>query len=105
MTGTLTMLLAQAGPMGPMGPMGGGYGPMGGGPHGPMSGWGSMGMGTGWWGFLTFLAVVLLVVGAVALLTRQGTFGEDDAIAELRRAYARGDLTDEEYERRRARLS
>lgn len=104
MTDTLAAILAQAGPMGPMG---GGYGPMGGG-YGPMHGWGAMGagsMGAGWWGFLTLLLLVL-AAGVLVSLARRGAFGsDDDAITELRRAYARGDLSDEEYERRRARLS
>lgn len=51
-----------------------------------------------------FLAAVL---GGAYLLYRALTdSGEasDEAIEELRRAYARGDLSDEEFERRRERL-
>ena len=94
---TLATVLAQAGPMGPMG----------GSWHGPMShgSWGAM--GATWWGPFALLLTVLVVVAAALLWTRMG--GDlargDDALAELRRAYARGDLTDEEYERRRTRLS
>jgi putative membrane protein len=48
---------------------------------------------------LAFLAVV---VGGVYLVYRASTREtEDDALAELRLAYARGDLDDDEYERRR----
>lgn len=47
------------------------------------------------------LAVVLL--GALVWRALGGTDG-DPAVEELRRAYARGDLTDEEYESRRERL-
>lgn len=83
---------------------------------GPMMG----GMwGTGMWGvdrasgwmFIVGMGMQLLVlaviVGAIYLGYRAVTTpGEstDPAVAELRAAYARGDLTDEEYERRRDRL-
>lgn len=55
-------------------------------------------------GQLVFLAV--LVLGAYLLYRRVITDsdGTDPALEELRRAYARGDLTDEEFERRRERL-
>lgn len=49
--------------------------------------------------------VFLVVVGGVYLVSRALTGGdEDDALAEVRLAYARGDLDDDEYERRRAVL-
>jgi putative membrane protein len=55
-------------------------------------------------GQLVFLAVIAL--GAYLLYKRvtSGDEGADPALGELRRAYARGDLTDEEFERRRERL-
>jgi putative membrane protein len=59
------------------------------------------------WMFLVSAAMQLLflavVVGGLYLAYRAVTDrGEsDDALAELRLAYARGDLDDEEYERRR----
>jgi putative membrane protein len=97
---TAAAVLAQAAPMGPMG--GHGYGPMG---HG--GAWGAM--GGGWLGLLVpALLVVLLVVGVLLVATRPAGppgDGRDDAVEALRLAYARGDLSDEEYERRRARLS
>ncbi|ELY66253.1 SHOCT domain-containing protein [Natronococcus jeotgali] len=90
-----------------------GFGMMGAGPM--MDGtW-----GTGMWGVagapgwmlivgvgmqLLFLAVI---VGAVYLGYRAVTAQDeasDPALEELRAAYARGDLSDEEYERRRDRL-
>jgi putative membrane protein len=86
-----------------------------------MLGYGSMmgGMwGGGMWnggtvpGWMLFVGLVmpllflLLLAGLVylvyRLLTDEG--GEDAAIDELRTAYARGDLTDEEYEDRLERL-
>lgn len=77
-----------------------------------MWGWGHM-TGTGMWGtggswtWVVAWLVPLLVVLAVGYLlyTRLGRDGSSDAaIQELRRAYARGDLSDEEFERRRERL-
>jgi len=86
-----------------------------------MGGWGMMG---GTWshdmwgagtaaGWVVVLAVLLrllflaaIVVGAYFLyraLTGSGG-SEDPALEELRLAYARGDLSDEEYEERRDRL-
>jgi putative membrane protein len=51
------------------------------------------------------LTLFLLFVVAGVLLLRRGTEGSaaDSALEELRLAYARGDLTDEEYETRRER--
>lgn len=88
----------------------GGYGPMMGG-HGP-----TMGMGTG--GATAFpgwliTAVLLLQVLVVAVVVAGGyllyrafvrSSGDDSALEELRHAYARGDLTDEEYRERRETL-
>jgi len=90
-----------------------GFGTMG---FGPMMGgtWGGHmwrdGTVPGWM-FLVGLLVQLLflaaVVGAGYLIYRALTdseSGADRALEELRLAYARGDLTDEEYERRKEAL-
>jgi putative membrane protein len=80
-----------------------------------MHGWGTWGGGgataaPGWVllaSLLSRLFVVAAVVGVGYLLYRAiaGNADErDDALAELRLAYARGDLSDEEFERRRERL-
>lgn len=82
-----------------------------------MWGWGHMSDGGMWgvadgggtWAWLAmWLVTLLVVVGAGSLLfTRLGRGGEDasdPAIEELRVAYARGDLSDEEFEQRRERL-
>jgi len=93
-------------------------GGMGSGMWGPMhDGWMMDGTaaGTGGWGWLLLaslwrLLVLAVLVGGGYLLYRAavsdgtGGAGADPAIRELRQAYARGDLTDEEYERRRERL-
>jgi len=82
---------------------------------GPMMGgmWGSQAWGGGtapWWMLAAGLAVQLLflvaAVAAVYLLYRAitGTGDADRAFEELRLAYARGDLTDEEYEQRKDAL-
>ena len=81
---------------------------------GMMGWWGGMGPGTGTsisplWGLGSMLAVLLIVLGVGYYLTRSlaGASGDapDPALEELRLAYARGDLSEEEFERRRTRLS
>ena len=78
-----------------------------------MWGWGHMDGGT-WggsnatWMWLLMWLVGLAVVAGVGYLlyrvVRGSVRGADPAVEELRAAYARGDLSDEEYERRRERL-
>ncbi|MFC7154059.1 SHOCT domain-containing protein [Halomarina halobia] len=73
----------------------------------PMIGWGA-GRAPGWMVAVSAvmqIAFVLLLVGLGYLFYRTATGGGDGAMEELRRAYARGELTDEEYEQRRERLS
>ncbi len=77
----------------------------------PMMGW-TFGGDVPWWTAAVALAVQLAVLAAVVgggyLLFRSLAGGDDGgrdpAMDELRSAYARGDLTDEEFERRRERL-
>lgn len=89
-----------------------GFGMMGGGPMmgGMWSGgmWGAGGA-SGWMlgGVVMQLLALAIVVGGIVLGYRAVTAQDDaadPALAELRAAYARGDLSDEEYERRRERL-
>lgn len=114
----LVVLLLGALLLLPLLTMGGGM--MGGGMWGPGMGggmwgggmWGSGmqgGTGLGWLWLVGLLLRVGLLVAIVALgyyLVRAVTAddGTDPAVAELRAAYARGDLTDEEYDRRLERL-
>ncbi|MFB6164726.1 MAG: SHOCT domain-containing protein [Haloarculaceae archaeon] len=82
--------------MGAWGGMMGGYGGYGGYNYSP------------WWG-IAMLVVWLVVLGGGGYLLyrwlgQSGGVGTDPAMRELRTAYARGDLTDEEFEERRARL-
>lgn len=81
---------------------------------GTMGHWGSDGGMIGvapWWGLgmgLVWLAILGLVGYALyrAFVGTGAASGDTDAaIEELRLAYARGDLTDEEYESRRAVLA
>ncbi len=71
---------------------------------------GAWGGTTSWWAMaisvIVQLAVLAALVGAAYLAYRHlgDSQGGDTAIEELRRAYARGDLTDDEFERRRERL-
>ena len=57
-------------------------------------------------GLLVQLGVLVAIVALGYYVVRAitGDDGTDPAVAELRAAYARGDLTDEEYERRLDRL-
>ena len=74
-----------------------------------LAGWGHMSAWGGGWGATVAMAIPLLVLGALGYLlylgVREDSGGEtNDALAELRAAYARGELSDEEFERRRDRL-
>lgn len=67
------------------------------------------GTGAGWLWFVTWLVPlgVLLGVGYLlyaALTRRDDGDREDPALEELRLAYARGDISSEEFEERRTRL-
>lgn len=70
-----------------------------------------MGEGMGWWMFLGGLlwvafwgAVVYLIVALVRGSGRSST-PEEDAVAILKRRYARGEIGREEYERMRRDLA
>lgn len=104
---TVLLLLLAAVILLPLLTMGMGYGMMG----GPMMGGGMWGdqTGSGWWvlaGLLGRVLTLLVVVGVGYFVYRALTASgdTDDALEELRLAYARGDLSDEEYERRRETL-
>lgn len=104
--GTILLLILGAVIVLPMLTMGMGFGGMMG--HGGMMG--QYGTTGGWWSLagmfvpLTFLFVLL---GGGYLVLQAGTdsrAARDPAMEELRRAYARGELSDEEFEKRRRRL-
>jgi putative membrane protein len=85
-----------------------GFGSMGPGMMGTAQGgmWADGGALPGWTfvvGVVLQLLFLAVVAGGVYLAYRAVTDrdDEDPALAELRVAYARGDLTDDEYERRR----
>ena len=81
---------------------------------GGMMGYGGMmgGYGTtsGWWplvGMLVPLVFLLVLLGGGYLVFRRVTESQSShnpAMEELRMAYARGDITDEEFEARRDKL-
>ena len=112
-TRTVVLLLVAALILWPLLTMGLGGGMMGGGMMGGGMWGGHMwndGGVSGWWllvGLVGRVLTLLVVVGVGYLvyraLTESGN-GADEAMDELRLAYARGDLSDEEYERRRERL-
>ncbi|MFC7020146.1 MULTISPECIES: SHOCT domain-containing protein [Haloarcula] len=115
----VTLLLVVLGALVVLPLFGMGFGMMG---YGSMMGgmWGGGMWNGGMWnsgtapGWMLFVGLVmpllflLLLVGAVylvyRLLTDDDGSGQDAAIDELRTAYARGDLTDAEYEDRLERL-
>lgn len=89
------------------------------GPHGPMgpgSHWNGGGMAAGsgptwggvpvFWPLLWVAVIAAVVIGAVYLLRTSPFSAESDrAMTVLRERYARGELSDEEFETRAARLS
>jgi len=87
--------------------MGLGFGGMMG--YGWMMG-GGPGATGGWWPFVGMLVPLVLLIallGGGYLVLREvagETDGRDPSMEELRMAYARGDLTDEEFETRRRKL-
>jgi putative membrane protein len=107
MTDTLGVLLQWGphhGPHGPHAPMG----PGGGAGMGGAMPWGTAGaggFGLVWPLVLLGLAVAVLVAG-VYLLRRLDAdrTAESDALTVLRGRYARGEIDDEEFQRRRTRL-
>lgn len=75
---------------------------------GPLVDGGMMTSGATWLWALMWLVPLAVVVGIGYLVYRvvrpASGGGTDPAVEELRLAYARGDLTDEEFEERRDRL-
>lgn len=72
-------------------------------------GWGHTSAWGGGWGVIVAMAIPLLILMGLGYLLYLGIGTEsgrrtDGALAELRAAYARGELSDEEFERRRDRL-
>lgn len=65
--------------------------------------------GTGAWLILLMMIVPLLILAGLGYVIYRSTVSSpeqqtDGALEELRRAYARGDISDEEFERRREKL-
>ena len=82
------------------GGMGMGYGGMMGGAYGGTGGF-------GWVGVVIQAGLLLAVLAAGYLVVRRlldQRDSRDAALEELRRAYARGELSDEEFETRQAKL-
>jgi putative membrane protein len=77
-----------------------GYGGMMGGPYGGSGGFGWIGLG------IQLLFLLAILGGGYFVVRRllDQRDSHDAALEELRRAYARGDLSDEEFETRRTKL-
>lgn len=103
-TTTLILLLLGILIVLPLLTMGMGFGGMMG--YGGMMGWNET--TGGWWpliGLFVPLVFLLVLLGGGYLLFQRATANHPNpAMEELRKAYARGDLTDEEFETRRDRL-
>jgi len=105
-TTTIVLLIFGAIIVLPLLTMGMGFGGMMG--YGGMTG--GYGTTSGWWplvGMLVQLVFLLLLVGGGYLVFRRVTESQSSrnpAMEELRMAYARGDLTEEEFETRRNKL-
>ncbi|ELZ32591.1 hypothetical protein C474_07217 [Halogeometricum pallidum JCM 14848] len=82
------------------GGMGMGYGGMMGGSYGGSTGFGWVGLG------IQLLFLLAILGGGYFVVRRllDQRESNDAALEELRHAYARGDLSDEEFETRRAKL-
>ena len=97
----LPLLVAATGTAVAHGGYGGSYG-------GGMMGGGGWGLFGGTMGLLGVLWMVLLLAVPAylvyALLVRDGDDGADRPLTVLRERYARGELSDEEFEQRRERL-
>ncbi|EMA61371.1 SHOCT domain-containing protein [Halorubrum lipolyticum] len=111
-TTTVLLLILGAVILLPLLTMGMGFGGMMG--YGGATGYGGMmgqyGTTGGWWplvGMLVPLVSLLVLIGGGYLLVRRASETQtphNPAMEELRLAYARGDLTDEEFETRREKL-
>lgn len=103
---TIVLLILGALIILPLLAMGMGFGEMMG-YGGMMGGYGTAG---GWWplvGIAVRIGFLLLLLGGGYLVFRRVTESQssgDPAMEELRLAYARGDLTEEEFQARRAEL-
>ena len=94
------LMMTLAFPM--MGMWGGGMG------YGGMMGGSGMYGGSGLWGWGMMLVWLVVLVGGgylvYRLLSGSGGVAADPALEELRLAYARGDISEEEYDERRTKL-
>lgn len=93
-----SLLLAATGPVAAHGGGGYGGGMMGG-------GWGLFGGGMGLWGLL-WMGLLIAVPLYLGYSLLDGDDGGNDSrpLSVLRERYARGELSDEEFERRRERI-
>lgn len=74
---------------------------------GMMGGYGGYGMSPVWTIAMPLLWLVILIGGGYLVyrwFANRGPIGPDPALEELRLAYARGDISESEFEERRAKL-
>jgi len=69
------------------------------------SGWGLFGGAMGLWGLLWMGLLVAVLFSVVSAVRDRGSGGNDEqSLSVLRERYARGELSDDEFERRRTQL-
>ncbi|QFU84401.1 SHOCT domain-containing protein [Natronorubrum aibiense] len=72
---------------------------------GMMGGWGLFGGTMGLWGLLWMGALIAVPLYIVYALLNRGSGGnEEQSLSVLRERYARGELSDDEFDRRRKQL-
>lgn len=74
---------------------------------GPMMGWGHM----GWWGFFVMILFWIVIIAGIIVLVRWLTFRapggrrEETALDVLKKRYARGEISKEEFEEKKRDLA
>ena len=68
------------------------------------SGWGLFGGAMGLWGLLWMGLLIAIPVYIAYALRNRGSGGDEQSLSVLRERYARGEVSEEEFDRRRKRL-
>ena len=77
------------------------YGPM----HGPGSGWPMMHYGYGGWFMLLILVIVVAIAFYFIVQTQKGRTARETPLEILKKRYAKGEITKEDYDRMKQDLS
>ena len=77
------------------------YGPM----YGPGGGWSMMHYGYGGWVVLLLLVIVIIIAFYLVVQTRKGGTTRETPLEILKKRYAKGEITKEDYDRMKQDLS